>query len=139
MNLPRPVGVWIATIWAGLFAGLFPLGLVLFFYFGPANGSEIMSGFQLALSLALGGGIIASAIGAWSGVSLARYMLAALVVIHYVLVAYQNYQLVTAGVEIRGSTSILWARAGRSVITAAVLAGYLLLSSSTREYFRQKS
>jgi hypothetical protein len=135
----RPVGVWIATIWAGLFAGLFPLGLVLFFYFGPAKGSEMMSGFQLALSLSLGVAIIASAVGAWRGVPQARYTLVALVAIHYALLAYQNYQMAAAGIEVRGSTAIPWARVVRSVVTAAVITGYLLLSRSAREFFRQRS
>jgi hypothetical protein len=134
----RPVGIWIATLWCGLLDGLFPLGLVLFFYFGPANGAELMSSFQLALSLALSIGIIGSAVGTWRGSSGARYTLAALVVIYCALLAYQNYQLAAAGVQIRGSTLIPWGRVVREIITAAVIAGYLLLSRSAQDFFKER-
>jgi RsiW-degrading membrane proteinase PrsW (M82 family) len=134
----RPVGVWIATLWAGLFAGLFPLVLVLFFYFGPAGGSEVMSGTRLALSLALAVGIVAFAVGAWRGVPQARYALVALVVLHYGLLAYQNYQMAAAGVGVRGSTATPWARVVRSAITTAVIAGYLLLNKNAQAFFRQR-
>ena len=138
VKVRRPVGVWVATIWAGLFAGLFPLVFVLLFYFGPAKGSEAMNGFQLLLSLALAVGIITSAIATWRGVPKARYFLVALVFVHYALLAYQNYQMAAAGIEVRGSTAILWARVIRSIVTASVIAAYLLLSRTAKEFFRQR-
>lgn len=134
----RPVGVWISTIWAGLFAGLFPVGLVLFFYFGPAKGSEMMSGFRLLLSLSLGVGIVASAIGAWRGFSVARYALVILVAVHCLLIAYQNYQMAAAGVEVRGSATILWGRVIRSLVTATVIGGYLLFAPRARAFFSRR-
>ena len=137
-SVRRPVGVWVATIWAGLFAGLFPLGLVLFFYFGPAKGSEIMSGLQLLMSVVLGVGIITSAVGTWRGCPWARYALVVLIAIHYALLTYQNYQMASAGIAVRGSTAIPWVRAIRSVITATIIVGYLLLSGRAKEFIQQR-
>ena len=127
-----------ACIWAGLFAGVLPVGFMLLFYFGPARGSELVAPWQLVLSLALGVGIILSAIGAWRGNSKARYVLTVLVVIHYGLLAYQNYNLAVAGVQVRGSTAITWGRAIRSPITAAIIAGYLIFSSRAQEFFNNQ-
>lgn len=134
----RPVGVWIATLWAGLFAGLFPLALVLVFYFGPARGAELMSGLQLAFSVVLGSAIIVSAIFTWRGNPTARNFLVVLVVIHYALLAYQNYRMGSSGLEIRGSPMAPWIRAVRAVGTAAALAGYLLFSRTSRDFFGQR-
>jgi hypothetical protein len=122
-----------------LFAGLFPLALVLLFSFGPANGYDIIGPVPLILSLLLGTGIIIAAVGTWMGNSLARYALAALVTIHYVLVAYQNYQLAISGIEVRGSVALPWGRVIRSVIIAAVIAGYLLMSKRARAFTARRS
>jgi hypothetical protein len=130
----RPVGIWFATIWAGIFAGLFPLALVLFFYFGPARGYELVGPVTLVFSVCLGGGVIVSAIGTWLGYSWARYALAVLVVIHYGFVAYQNYQLAAVGVAVRESIALPWGRVIRSIITAAIIAGYLLISKAARKF-----
>lgn len=138
MNAERPIGVSIATIWAGLFAGVFPLGLFLYFYFGPAKGSTMVGGLQLALSLALGLGVIFSAIGARNGSRSARNLLIVLIIVHYGLVAYQNYQLASAGVEIRGSSMIPVGRFVRSIVTPVLISGYLLLSRRAQEFYRQE-
>jgi hypothetical protein len=131
---PRPIGIWIATIWAGLFAGLFPLAIMLFFYFGPAKGYEFVGPIALLLSLFLGSGVMVAAIGTWLGYSWARYALAALVVIHYGFLAYQNYQLAQAGADVRGTSALPWARIIRSIVTAAMIAGYLPLSKAAWKY-----
>jgi len=136
---PRPIGVWIATIWAGLFAGLFPLALMLFFCFGPANGYEIVGPIAVLLSVCLGVGVILAAIGTWTGNGTARYALAALVLIHYGLVAYQNYQLVAAGIEVRGSAALPFGRVVRSILTASLIAGYLLVSRGARSFSNRRS
>ena len=134
----RPKGVWIATIWAGLFAGLLPMAAVLVLYFGPGDGDGFLSGPQFGFALLLALGVISLSIATWRGRSIARYGLVVFVVIHYALIAYQNYQLAAAGVEIRGGNSLFWARVIRSVVTACVIAAYLLLSRKANDFFSRK-
>jgi hypothetical protein len=134
-HAPRPVGIWIATIWAGMFAGFFPVAIMLLFCFGPAAGYEMVGPIRLLLSISLGTGVIVAAIGTWMGNSRARSALAVLVVIHYALIAYQNYQLAVSGVEVRGSVALPWGRVVRSIITASIIAGYLLFSKAARKFF----
>jgi hypothetical protein len=134
-SICRPIGLWIATIWAGLLAGLFPFGLLLLFYFGPAKGAEIISVTQFAISAALSASIIVSAVAAWRGISIARYALVVLVLIHYGMITYQNYNMAIAGVEVRGSSAIPWVRAIRSPITGIIIAWYLLFSRRARAFF----
>jgi hypothetical protein len=135
----RPLGVWLATIWAGLFAGLMPFGLLQLFYFGPAKGWELIAVWQFLLSGALSAGIIVSALLAWRGSSAARYALAVLVLIHYGLITYQNFNMAIEGLEVRGSSAALWGRVIRSPITAIVIAGYLLFSPRANSFFRSRS
>jgi hypothetical protein len=134
-SIRRPIGVWIATIWAGLFAGLFPFGLLLLFYFGPADGAELISVTQFTLFGTLSASIIVSAVAAWHGISVARYAMAVLVLIHYGLITYQNYNMAIAGVEVRSSSAILGGRVIRSAIAAIIIAWYLLFSWRARAFF----
>src|SRR5687768_6192169 len=87
----RPLGIWIITIWLGLFAGLAPILLVLFLYFGPAKGGGIIGPAGLIGSISLGASIMYYAYQTWRGNSTARYGLVILVAIHYGFVAYQNF------------------------------------------------
>jgi hypothetical protein len=131
----RPKLVWAVTIWLGLFAGLLPVGLALFIYFGPAKGQGIMSGTGLAISLTIGLAIIGSAIAAWLGHGWARYALIALAVIHYGLLAYNNYNIATSDIVPEGKLPLVWARVVRSLVTMTLVVLYLLLSRSAREFF----
>ena len=128
----RPVGVWIATVYAGLFAGVLPLAVVAFLTFGPGDLSFVVSGLELAFAALLGLGIIAAAIGTWRGSSTSRYLLVLLVVIHYGLVAYQNYRLADAEMVGAGLP-----RAMGRIITAAMIAAYLLFSKKANAFFGQ--
>jgi hypothetical protein len=128
--------VWAVTIWLGLFAGLLPIGLALFIYFGPARDQGIMSAFGLVISLTIGLAIIGSAIAAWLGHAWARYALIALAVVHYGLLAYNNYNIATSGIAPDNKLPMVWARMVRSLITMTVVVLYLLLSSRARDFFR---
>ncbi len=133
--IARPKGVWAVTIWLGLFAGLLPLGLALFIYFGPAKDEGLMSGLGLAISVTVGLGIIVSAIAAWLGYGWARYALIALAVVYYGLLAYNNYNIATSGIVPEDKLPRVWARVVRSLITMNVVVLYLLLSRSARDFF----
>jgi hypothetical protein len=131
----RPKGIWAVTIWLGIFAGLLPVSLALFIYYGPSRDEGIMSALGLTISLTVGLAIIASAIAAWLGHGWARFALIALAVIHYSLLAYNNYNLATSGIAPEGKLPMVWARVIRSLITMTVVVLYLLLNRSAKEFF----
>jgi hypothetical protein len=128
----RPVGVWIATVYAGLFAGVLPLAVVAFLAFGPGNLPFVVSGLDLAIAALLGMCITASAIGAWRGSSTSRYILVLLVVIHYGLMAYKNYVLADAEMIGGGLPRVI----GR-ILTGTIIATYLLFGKKANAFFRQ--
>ena len=131
----RPVGIWICTVWSAVFAGIFPLALMLFFYFGPARGSDIISIPRLFLGIALAISVIVFAIGTWRPVKKARWFLAAAVTIHYMLLAYQNYDLsIAEALPLSHTAAFYLERSIRSVVTAFVIAGYLVFSTSSRRF-----
>jgi len=131
----RPRGVWIATIWVGLFAGLLPLALAVFMHFGPAAAVELMSTQQLAISAVLGAGIIVSAVAAWRGQPRGRVALIALAAVHYGLIAYNNYNLATDEDTPAAKRPQLWARVVRSIGTVAIVGAYLTLNRNARAFY----
>lgn len=94
-----------------------------------------MSIGQLTFAVALALGVIVSAVLTLRGRRAGQLGLVVLFVVHYGGVAYQNYQLAIAGVEIRGDASILSVRVGRSLVTATIITGYLLLSPKAHAFF----
>jgi hypothetical protein len=99
---------------------------------------QLISVWQFVLSGALSVSIGVAALLTWHGNSTARYALAILVLIHYGLITYQNYNMAVTGVEVRGSSAILWGRIIRSPITAAIIAGYLLFSRNASSFCRPR-
>lgn len=134
--IARPKGVWLVTTWLGLFAGLLPVGLALYVYFGPAADLGVISGLGLAISLTVGLAMIACAIAAWRGHGWARYALVGLAVIHYGLLAHNNYHLATSGIAPDDKLPRLWARVFRSLVAMIVVAWYLLLNRQAQGFFK---
>lgn len=93
---------------------------------------------NLFLGIALGVAIVLAAIGTFLGNSAARYVLVALVMVHYGLVAYNNFAMASQGVEVRGGSAMLIGRGLRSIITAAVIAAYLVFSRKANAFFSQR-
>lgn len=135
-RVERPKAVWIVAIWLGLFAGLFPVGLALFIYFGPARDQGILSGMGLAISLTIGLGMMVSAVAAWLGHGWARYALILMAFLHYGLLAYNNYTIAMSDFVPESKLPLVWGRVARSLITMTVVALYLLLNRSARDFFK---
>jgi hypothetical protein len=131
----RPRGIWIVTIWVGLFAGILPLVLAALMYFGPTSVSELMTAQQLAISAVLGVGIIISAIGAWKGQRWGRATLIVLAAVHYGLIAHNNYKLATDANTPADQIPRIWARVARSIATIAVVGAYFTLNRNARRFF----
>lgn len=85
----RPLGVWILTTYAALFAGILPLvtAVVLLFTSSTADSPRAV---DLVLPLVLCTGIIAAAIGTWRGNDRSRKALLVLITVYYVLIAVNN-------------------------------------------------
>ena len=126
-EIKRPLGVWILTIWDGLFAGLLPVITVLILYFNAEVQAALgMSVLDLVLSILLGIAVVIAAIGAWLGNNAARIALVILVSVHYGLLAFNNVNLATAGV-LSGTAQVKsWGRAFRSVVWIGINVWYFL-------------
>jgi hypothetical protein len=133
--MQRPIGIWISTVWSAIFAGVFPLVLMLVLYFGPAQGHKSISVTILCLSLILAASIILFAVGTWRPVRNARWYLAVSVTIHYFMLAYQNYNLsIAKDLLLPHAAEFYLGRAIRSAMTALVLAGYLSFAKTVRQF-----
>jgi hypothetical protein len=130
----RPVGLSFASLWAGLAAGLVPLVLLLFFYFGSDGGSMTVARFTFFLVLRVS--IVVFALGTWRGSSLARYALIGLVVFSYGWDAYWRYTRAVSSAEPLGISVASWARVISSIAIGGAIVGYLLFSKKAHEYFR---
>jgi hypothetical protein len=89
----RPLGVWLLTIYAAVGKGLFPIVLMLLVWNdSDPVGSELFPTYIIIGNIALGVGIIWSAIETWRGKNRARITFLILVSLSYGLVAYNNFQ-----------------------------------------------
>ena len=111
----RPIGVWILTICAALFAGILPLigSLAAVFVFPEMGMSTPLMLVAAGLSLAIFG----SAVGAWQGSDGARLALVVLITLFYLLLSITNFYNATndflpADVQrkaaMTGIRSLLW-------------------------------
>jgi len=89
----RPIGVWILSIYAIIFAGILPL-LALF---AIKRSGFNLSVFEALFPIILAIGIIVSSIGTWQGSNKARISLMVLITVHYVLIAINNTSLLVSG------------------------------------------
>jgi hypothetical protein len=122
----RPLGVKILTVYFSVFAGLFPMGLVVLLYLNsPAEVS--IPFYQLILSIILACGIIFSSIGTWQGKGRAPKVLIAFLTIHYILLAWNNYNLLQSGQieEIQALSRIL-----RAPILVGIAIWYFFFSKA---------
>lgn len=127
----RPIGVWILTIYALIFAGIAPLLLSVFLLMsGNAAGNEI----SILLSLPFSIGVITSAVGAWKGSEKARKSLLIFVTLHYALVALNNYLLINSGQVPDEEQTRLWGRVLRGFIYPAVYLWYFN-KYTTKEFY----
>lgn len=89
----RPLGVWLLTIYAGVVKGLFPIVLMLLVWnSSDPLGSELFPMITIVGNIAIGVGIIWSALETWQGKDRGRIIFLILVTLSYGLVAYNNYQ-----------------------------------------------
>lgn len=117
----RPTGIWVLTIYALLFVGLFPFLLSIFLLLsGNSEGSVL----NILLSLPISLGAAVAAIGAWKGNEKARKALLLFVTLHYVFIAINNYILISSGQVTGDQQAVLWGRVIRGFLYPAVYIWY---------------
>lgn len=95
----RPTGVALLTIYALLFAGVFPFLVALFFLIRPDSSvSAFFSPFSLISGLLLNIGIVIFGIGTWQGKEKARIVFMILVSLNYLLIGINNFRVLRSGV-----------------------------------------
>ena len=128
---PRPIGVWILTVYAILLAGIAPLLLSIFLL---VSGNTAGNGISIFLSLPLSIGIIISAIGAWQGKERARKSLLVLITLHYVLIGINNYLMLNSGQVPEETQTQLWGRVIRGILYPAIYIWYFN-KNTTKEFY----
>jgi hypothetical protein len=127
----RPIGVWILTVYALLFAGIAPLLLSLFLL---VSGNSTENGIRIFFSLSLSTGIVISAIGAWQGRENARKSLLVLITLNYVLIAINNYIMINSGQAPEEAQTQFWGPVLRGVLYPAIYIGYFN-KDTTKEFY----
>lgn len=129
----RPLGVWILTIYALLFAGI----SVALGTYALLMGIAVEMGGTLAIifSIVLDAIIVISAIGAWQGKETARKILLVFVTVHYVFIGINNYMLIQSGLPLPEELEVYWGRVIRGVLYPAVYIWYFT-RKTTREYYQ---
>jgi hypothetical protein len=125
----RPLGVWILTIYALVFAGLAPLLLSLFVVVS-GNGDP-----SLLLSAPISIGVIVSAVRAWQGKEGGRRALLIFVLLHYVLVGINNFLMINSGQVPTEEQTRLWGRVLRGFLYPAFYFWYFN-RDTTREFYK---
>jgi|SRR5687767_10814215 len=129
---PRPIGVWILTVYALIFAGGAPVfASILLLISGNFAANVVSVLFSLPLSIA----IVFSSIGAWQGKERARKSLLIFVTLHYAFIGLNNYLAISSGLFPDDMQPQLWARVIRGVLYPAVYIWYFN-KISTREFYR---
>ena len=139
MHPPRPVGLWVITIWVALAAGVLPLAVALYVYFGHIAAAELVSTNQLIFSLVLGIGIIVSAVAAWAGKRWGRIAFIVLSFSYYGIIAYNNYQLAVAPDMPPAIVPRLWGRIANSIATIVAIGAYLMLNRNARRFYAKEA
>ena len=87
----RPLGVWLATGYAIVFAAFMPLFTHLWaLTFPPNSGFEEITPFHLFLTAGISLLITAVAVLAWRGHNHARITLVIIITLYYWLIAFEN-------------------------------------------------
>lgn len=132
----RPNGVWILTIYAIVFAGVLPIIATVYLMVSGVSPTEFGSSTtSLIVGILLGIGVIVSAIGAWKGNNKARIALMILITLHYVLIAINNANILSAPNTIPSELQArMRGRVFRGFLYPAIYIWYFL-RAETRKFY----
>jgi hypothetical protein len=118
---PRPLGVWVLTVYAAIFAGLAPLLLETYFL---ATGSAGFNPYSLVFSIVVNAAVVYLAVRTWQGNNFARKLFIIFVTINYVLVGLNNLAALNAGPLSPDEQMTFIARIARGVLFPAIYIWY---------------
>lgn len=131
----RPLGVTLFTAYLAVFAGLLPAAAAVLIPTVAPEVHDLMGRPSALGGVLLGVGTAFAAAQAWRGSATGRTALLMLVAVHYLLVAWNNYSLVSAGVVQDGREPQLWGRVVRSALVVAVAVWYFLFSDGAKRFY----
>jgi hypothetical protein len=135
----RPLGVWVLTLYDGLFVGLLPLLstlVVLVLQWRGQLGPETEFALvPLVVALTMEVGVVTASVGAWRGSARARDLLVALLALHFILLLLQNVPVILDGSAQGRVVASTWGRIFRIALMLAVNAWYFL-GGRTRSFYR---
>ncbi len=106
-QVSRPLGVWILTIYALIFAGILPLVVEFLLLISEETIDALNSSlFFLISAVAIGFGILITSALTWRGNNYGRLAFLVLITIHYGLIAFNNALLIFAGEQETGLANI---------------------------------
>lgn len=138
-NRERPLGVWLLTIYAVIFAGIFPLVAAVFLLMsGDTWDTFGINALSLIFSIILNVSIIVFAVGTWQGKNRARKALLVSITLYYVLVGMNNLLLVNSGQVPADQQARSWGRALRGMLYPAIYIWYFT-QATTKDFFFNSS
>lgn len=136
----RPTSVKVLTIYLAIFAGVVPIAvsamLIMSMMQQPTETLDSILGF--VGSVFIGMGVVVSAIAAWQGKNWGRYSLVVFAVLHYGLIAANNYGMLQTS-DLPDIATLeperLWARVIRGPIYIAIVVWYFIFSKRSKEFY----
>jgi len=129
--MKRPIGVWLLTIYAAIFAGLAPLILATVLLISGNLGTNPVF---LIFSLLLNASIIYYSVRTWQGNDRARKIFLILITTNYVFIGLNNLSLLLSGQVPVDEQTRLFGRVFRGVLYPVIFIWYFN-RSKTKEFY----
>lgn len=122
----RPIGVWLLTGYALIFAGVLPL-------FGSL--ASLSRGLSAIIGVLMSIAIILCSVGTWQGKDLPRKLLQSLIILGYGTTAWISFLAISAGKVAPGEINHQWSLVIRGVLFIVIYVWYFN-RSATKEFFQ---
>jgi hypothetical protein len=127
----RPLGVWILTMYAVIFAGFAPLIVeIILLYSGGLGTNSVF----LIFSILINASLIFYSAKTWQGNDRARKIFLILITINYVLIGLNNLAMLLSGQIPADEQTRLYGRVLRGVLYPAIFIWYFN-RSNTKEFY----
>lgn len=128
---PRPLGVWVLTVCAAVFAGILPLlGSLAYMLIPDLGGNMLLMLVTAGLSIA----VLGAAVGAWQGNDTARLALVGLASLFYLLLAITNFYTATSDFVVEDVQRKALMTGIRSLLWIPLYVWYFLRAKTVRWY-----
>jgi FlaA1/EpsC-like NDP-sugar epimerase len=132
----RPLGVWVFSLYAFLFNGLFSFALSMYMLVsGYSTSTPGFSLLSMVFSAVLAAAIAVFSIQLWRGNEHGRIIFLVLITINYLFIAVNNYLVIRTGLTPSESMLQLWGNVIRGFVYPAIYI-YYFNRASTRSFYR---